>query len=1620
MSAKRNKNNENGENANNTKVLKVINRDGDSVVDGSVLNPRDDEIHIYLQQLLSVLKKGDLSKLSIVLTSAVDSTKTFSVPREAISVQKRKVGKKLGKYLVVSLFNLTTPSGVIVSPSALPTDKYRLRIVNKKNEIATDSFHYRTPVLLVGKVKDSDGKGLVSVEDLEGDLLSDKTVAVNPNGTFITEVKAGKILEAKARLKPRKHLKTLKAQEVIEEESVTGENDLSSSSEENITNNNDDSYIGVIHAVTDTDLFAIAPLENNTEFNTSVASRPIEVSEASTLATTLAKEGAKEGFGDLAGDVADQKLKDLQNGEDTEPEDIGCDIEQFASLCSEGDFNTVGSEFRNFVGSANCNFSEFNSIKEYILQAPKDADNFIGRGYCSHVGGEVNQNKPCEVYSGILAEHKSGKIKQLPCPPSFCKEFSSIKPPACVEYVGDFCERPNANSSLSSQVCRGSKCVNNSIPACVHKPVKDLYCAEIGKDIAKEECKDEGFEFEFVGFNPGWIVVKNSQGNEFCVPSNLPPNTPKIVNVGGSTVEITPEVIAEECEVNRCHNDCAQKFGFTSPIDPRSIKPGSDIAKASLELHNCHFACDAEAGRVVDCGNSKSKYFSNKCCVSDYIGPVLYTKADLLAQTGKENFDLSDYSNSGFEDDNFDSYGTAEDFGGYKPTSTAYYGDPSANYGYGSGFSGSNASGYGGFSSNYNGPSRGPIFNDIRGCLCEDFDNFDDKGFIEEGAAEFCNDSCPLDYEKDPNSEYCLPICQANEVRDPKGFCRKKCSPGFIEDAVGNCNCPEGKVVGRSGKCEDPPACPDYCRSYPLYRELLASHDLGSLGTTITSTSTSFSPLPTTGSTQPLTSATATSAAGSGNTSYPGSTPGYIPGGNPSGFLPPECQKCLLGSNNVCPPGQRYDSFSNQCVSNVRCGPDQYSGPDGVCRCNYDNSVATSLGPEGCKKQNYCTGNMYPNPSANQPNQPLCICPSGLSYWDNNQGYCVAQCPVGTKPNNSGSYFSNAPIPCEKIQTECPTTTPIKCSDGRCAVTQLECGTQCPSSYVVNPSGNPPCKCPTSTPVTYNGTCVATCPAGLTADYPYVYPSTSGTAPYASPLSCLCPNKTYPNGNGTCNRTCTPGEVSSSTNSCTCAGGGYFGSGNTCQCSSGQTYTTTGCTNTSNYCVAGTGPTTNPSNPCSCASPGYVGTNGICQCSTGQTYTATGCTTTSNYCSPGIAIGTNGCTCNPSGGSYFSSSNTCTCPSGSGSGQTYTAATGCSNTSSTNYCSPGITIGTNGCTCNPSGGAYNLNGYCTCSSSSSTAYTAATGCHSTSTHICAPGEVLTSSNSCYCANGGYFNSQNVCTCTSSGAYTAAGCSTTTCPSSTPILCSNGTCAVTAASCPSRTCGRYEISSTYNPCTCAPGSTLNSGGSCQCPAGQVYKDTGCIIPTVTFSDAALVSDNLRVNLNVTGTEGTGTCYYLYKGASTSSIYSICSTGTSDIPLSTLANNNNSVLVGDSLKFCLSIDSAICSAPLSARDGCTNGKVFNSSNGQCVSPTITLSSVTISGGNVTISFSVDPYTCLLVKDASNNTLKSANLCGVGSFSSVFPTSDFTPLLVSGTQVKLCNQNDLNNCSGLVAVP
>ena len=899
------------------KSIKVATTEGTNEIFGSVLNPNKNQVLLFLpKSLLNAIRRAGSAKVPIQLASSTDSTRTYAVPDDSVTIQKKKINGKMQQVAVVNISNLTSQAGVTVTPGSLQSGNYKLRITGKMIEESTDVFNYQTPVLVVGNVKSDNTKGFVTVEDLAGDMLSDNSVAINIGGSFLTEVRGNKINKKNTKAKSRLvHFQTANnfadttsatnsfADTTSANNSFADTTSATNSFADTTSANNsfadttsaansfadttgEDLSVGLVHAVTDKDLYSIIPLDNNAENNAAKAAKPTTVDESTTLTANLAKEDE-----DLALELAQDELDKLISEEDIPEEefkDFGCAIDQFSNRCTSLTdkelLASIGADFKKFVSTADCNFPDFKIIKKFALNTPDNENAILGKAYCENTSDlEEDSNKPCETYSDILSQFEDGFLFDLPCPPDFCTEFKDIID--CSASV-NFCRANEPITPFRFQVknCSGPNC-RPQAPACVAKPTKDLYCAKIGVNIKEIDCTSTGRN------SPGFIVETNSKGNKFCVPKEVPPDP---FDFSGKVK--TSKDIAEDCEISACHKECEKKFGFNPPP---SFGPAPGQQCPSCD---CNFACEAEAGRVADCGNPKSMFFAKSCCnTGGDFGSFGGNFGDPFGGSFGSSFPFFRLANQsqlppppdGSFGGTFGQPPPSGTFGqpppggtfgqpppggtfGQPPPSGTFgqpsggdpfggsfgqpssgdpfggsFGQPSGGDPFGGGSFGQPSGGdpFGGgsfgqpsggdpFGSSFGQPSggfgneKGPIQQDVRECLCGNDNNFNSNGLVKEESLNACKNSCPQGYEKDPKSESCLPICEQGSTRDAGGVCRKQCS--------------QGQQL-KDGKCQPIPTAPKPSSSpFPSGGQPFpSSSPFPSSGQPFPSPSPTSSPLPT-------------------------------------------------------------------------------------------------------------------------------------------------------------------------------------------------------------------------------------------------------------------------------------------------------------------------------------------------------------------------------------------------------------------------------------------------------------------------------------------------------------------------------------------------------------------------------------------------------------------------------------------------------------------------------------------------------------------------------------------------------------------------------------------------------
>ena len=1138
----------------NNGALTVINNKGEKVLNGSVLDSTEDQMFIALHSVLVSTLRGDLNNVSIILSSIADPSKKFLISKDAVKLQNRKVNKKNGKFLSVNLFNVKTQSGVTIPPSALQTDNYKLRIVSNMLDVSTESFSYRTPTLVVGMVSQKNS-GFVVVEDLLGNKISNSIVTLTPNGSFFTEVRADMV-------KP-----------------VNNRNPLRSSLKNQVAE--DDLSVGVIHVISDTDLFAITPLDNDPEINGAQADEPLIVNESTTLTANLAKQDEE-----LALEVAKKELENLQSntGDDTEFGDLNCDINQFADRCDTEDEEaaaSLGNDVKNLISNPQCNLPNF--VTDFVLSAEEGS---IGKGYCEFVGRTEDSSRVCRNYSMVLNDFMVGLVKQLPCPPSECTVFQNIKPPKCVPSKS-FCD------------------IDIQSDSCISKPERDLFCLQVPDELSESDCVDDSSASPDE-IQPGWVVAENSLGNRYCVPSN-----PVILSpITG--IDSSPGDVAEECEYNFCHRQCENN----SPA----------------EIENCHFNCDLDFGEIIDCTDGNSPYFSIQCCNSikarmasklSYQAvssssaslsnlstgkissvPVILDVAACLCRDNN-NFDDIGYA---YEESKLACNGTCspgfiKDISGICICPEGQKKDPLTGSCISSTLLGTQC--------------KSPLISNSGGtpsCKCPDS--------LQYSYLDTCVAACPAlltpqksstglltclcsDSSSPDSNGKCSAAqhtCAADEVSNSSNLC--KCAGAATKNSNGICQCPSGQTYSASGcTTGSSPRTPTaltaaYSQTYGTI--LLTWTDNADNETVFSVYRRNYGVSTWTLLTESLSTNT-TTYTDNGITS--GTSYEYrVVACNANGCS--EDSKIVTvtaGSTTYCSPSQASTS-SNPCT----CASGATVNSNGYCQCTNGQTYAAS----GCPTPT-CT-----NSQVSTSSNPCNCAGDAMAGSD---GTC--QCPSGSGPYSSnGCFRAHNCEPGEAYSN----LNPCTCTGSATLGSDSTC--QCPSgqTYTVASGCTGAANQITLNSVTINGSSVtvnynknfSSCVNLVTIHHVAVHSDASvfcgnsSTSPLISKFNSsfqsnldvkLCNSdltvcSSVVTTTGTPN--CASGQVSTSTNSCTCAGSSYQSS-NGCSCNYGNTYDQV------NGCICGIGQY-DYYNTCVCPT-NATKVNGVCVCSDGSNAPVAGC-----------------------------------------------------------------------------------------------------------------------------------------------------------------------------------------------------------------------------------------------------------------------------------------------------------------------------------------------------------------------------------------------------------------------------
>ncbi len=1259
-------------------TLQPIGNNGENTVYGSILNTRFNEVNLPLttKQLLFIFRKVETNKtpITLTLTSALDSTKVYSIPINAISIQRKKINGRTKRYLVINISNLKSTSDAAITPRDFPSNSYKLSIQSNNINIVTDIFNYQAPIVISGNVN-GQNQGLVSIEDIDGEIISNGTASISKSGSFLIEVLGDKIPEV-----------------LTENNSLILGNTSS--------NNNEDISIGFIHVIGVNDLYAIVPLNTNIS-NLQRSAKPEVINDLSTLISNIGGN-----YIPLAIAIAKQRLqeltKDPTDETDTKPSS-SCEIDfsQIVNRCkfvNNDSFESIGSDFKKFVLSNNCTDPTFTTLKDKLQVTEGSGDKDIGTGYCEYAKSIAlgKNNRACEIYSSILSDFKSGEINKLPCPPDFCDRFSGIRPPRCVkalEYCANEEEGISISASVSSSECRGQNCKST----CISRPPKDLFCARIGKDVTDKECIQGGGTKD----NATWAIAASSKGNIFCVPQSL-----QSINSAGLSLE----KIADSCELNSCHKTCEEIFTSKANVTPTIVKRslrnfldvdlqeqetimigeasssggntvtvgGENTPSPRCDVCDCHFSCDAEVGRVIDCSNPLTKYFSIKCC--DSKTPI----------TGSPNsprpLDIKGCLCGNFG--NFNENGIIKEEAQTVCQTTCPQG----------------------FEKDPIGDRCLPI--------CK-------EGFLRDPNGS-CKKNCPKGLIEDEATNSC--ICSQGLALGKNGVCVlpesiPKCAPRQISTPLNPCTCVSSGTLNSRGICDCPfgfsytelgcskqKICEE--NENPIIKDCQCAS--GALASEPGASSFKF-PNP----------RRAICQCPKGQ-KYTVDGCIQIPPHTCAQYESPSQTNCtcakggIISSSEIQQTIKLYDDPTTQSINDL-------------CLCSPNELYTES----GCIPAPQICGQFgFNRPTLNNPcscaigailgSDSICQCPSGQRYTVNGcvtpavQKICDVneiplltncKCASGTLniPPTTGGFFPPSPTgiflspptdffppspslsssPCQCPPGQAYTTTGCKATNRICSLGEISSsfnpcicvngatqtgpgGTcQCPSGQTYSTTG---CKttvttiCTPEQISTSSNPCICAIgannfPDAITAVFP---PSDIRTV-------CKCSTgQTYTTDGCkiTTPTTCAPGQVSTATNPCTCASLATTGFGGACTCPPGQTYTTLGCTNTTTPVkTCGVNEASTSTNPCTCATGATVSSTGICQCFN-AIYTTNGCI---SVCDIGqVSTASSPCTCQtpatPTG-----SSGICTCPSG----QTYSVL-GCIK-----ICTPGeiSTLPNNLCTC---------------------------------------------------------------------------------------------------------------------------------------------------------------------------------------------------------------------------------------------------------------------------------------------------------------------------------------------------
>lgn len=1251
----------------------VISNTGESIIYGSVLDLNNNIANIIVSdEVLDAIKQlGDRPIKLYSNSGLIGRYITYDLIRSK-NIKKKKIRGKTREYIVINL-------GSEISPSELPSDDYRFRIdEDDVFDVTTEPFTYEPSALIVGRVI-SNQPAIVSIEDLNGNRLSEGIVTTGADGSFITEVRANKITPE---------------------------------------------LVVAIHAITNNkDLYTLITLTNDHENNEKVAANPIEVSEATTLTYNLAK-GNEEVKEEITKEEESEKPKEKPE-EELDNQNLskeGCEIDKFANECdleNEEILAKIGKSFKEFLETAVCQFKEFELIKKVILATSGDSNIDIGRGYCEHFGRKEEPNKPCEVYAQILKEFKAKHILGLPCPPEFCKEFKDIRPPKCFD-VNDFCEE-KLPTRILERICRGKRCFDP--PPCIVKPKKDLFCAKVGVDIKESECTENKF-----------TIIESKDGVKYCVPNNS--DAAKLIEecelkdchkkceeaesnilctglsgvadefCGRVSNKETTESICEEGQISSQEKPCTcarnaslladgrcicgvttiytkegcKRFcgpgGLFTDGGPCECEPGAkfsgtfiigevDKGKHTIELEaegkeggsNLGTLADWNGTAIIRPSVDQCDFFPTTPCATNKflqnVGRFCEGTGQICSPRSKFEIELLKASPLEFEFEG-GSHCSSIRLNIYidgKLTKTTP-------------FLGYKCPGFG---------SDGPLKIGGRGvCKCPEGGEPTEKGCPEKkeepvkpieptkpvGKDEVakCHLKCDAEAGRkidcsNPNSEFysikcCDPKTQETVIiTDPGEKIDTELACSGLGGAFG---CDAGRVFNRVAGAPSLKEC--LCESLDNFNEKGFVKD---------------------------------------------ETREACKDICPEGFIQDEKGVCLCpeckkdDGKKECPKGQERDPKTGKCIDKggigigggdnicppgtgpsktIQCICQKPAIPgDGECKCP---EGTVYKGKDGCKKEDIISGESIcpagTGPSktipckCKEPAKPIgigneCTCEEGKVYAG--EKGCInkeateipicepgqfksviipCKCAPGADFNEEGlcKCLNEKPYNvtgCGEITKPTPTPTPKpsltptpKTCEPNIIASVAKC--TCAKGAITEADGRF-CECLNGSTYSASG-CL---PAAKKCE-PGIIPSigkcdcVTGATVTSILGTCKCPTGQTYTKDGCTSTTCTKDQISTITIPCTCGGTAKAGSDGKCKCPSGQTYNGSTCVTTTTTITICTATEKSSSIGCACATGATVGSDGTCQCKAGETYTTDGCT--SNFCSSNqVSSKDNPCVC---------------------------------------------------------------------------------------------------------------------------------------------------------------------------------------------------------------------------------------------------------------------------------------------------------------------------------------------------------------------------------------------------------